>query len=580
MSMEKTKRQTLVSWFSLGILAALCGILAMLQYRWIGEVSRSERDKLQGDLQTSLYRLSREFNTEINGAAWALMPADEEIGRAGRDAAYAARYEQWKTRHRHNRLFRHIALAAPKGGLLLLRNLDLATGAFRASEWPVQWTGVREQILMRREGRPPGPFTQDEVSLFELPRFGNPAKDRSSRDTSEQEWLILDLDLDYVRRALLPELIQRHLTTNGKLDYHVEVVVKASPFNLIYPPDLPQSQRIGGQSDASVTLFEIFYSPDSRSTALAGGRTEEQSRGPGAGLVDSGRGRWQLLARRSGNTLDAVVSRARRLNLAVSAAILLLMLATAALLIRFTRRAQALAELEMNFVAGVSHEFRTPLTVIGTAAYNLRGRVAQNPSQVERYGELIQKEAQKLTALVEQVLKFAGAKAGHIIRQREQLSVESLIEESLQSSKAVLDEARCVVEKHIEPGLPSVFGDPVALKQVIENLLQNAAKYGADGERWIGVSASSAANREGSLLEIRVSDRGPGIPAEEQAQIFEPFFRGSRAVRNQIHGTGLGLNLVKRIVEAHRGTITVRSEPLKGAEFIVRIPLAEDGISA
>jgi signal transduction histidine kinase len=76
------------------------------------------------------------------------------------------------------------------------------------------------------------------------------------------------------------------------------------------------------------------------------------------------------------------------------------------------------------------------------------------------------------------------------------------------------------------------------------------------------------------MVEIRVADHGPGIPEDEQKHIFDPFFRGQRAFEDQVHGTGLGLNLVKKIVEAHGGTIRVKSEPMKGAEFIVRIPEA------
>jgi len=81
------------------------------------------------------------------------------------------------------------------------------------------------------------------------------------------------------------------------------------------------------------------------------------------------------------------------------------------------------------------------------------------------------------------------------------------------------------------------------------------------------------------MVEIRVADRGPGIPVEEQKHIFDPFFRGQRAVQDQVHGTGLGLNLVKKIVEAHGGTIRVKSEPMKGAEFIVHIPEAAAGVT-
>src|SRR5580700_9816333 len=132
----------------------------------------------------------------------------------------------------------------------------------------------------------------------------------------------------------------------------------------------------------------------------------------------------------------------------------------------------------------------------------------------------------------------------------------------MESSKAVFQGAGCAVETHIDPGLPLVMADPMALKQALQNLFNNAAKYGTGGANWIGVSASQANGDEKGMVEIRVADHGPGIPADEQEHIFEPFFRGRRAVQDQIHGTGLGLNLTKRIVEAHGGTIRVKSAPV------------------
>jgi len=121
----------------------------------------------------------------------------------------------------------------------------------------------------------------------------------------------------------------------------------------------------------------------------------------------------------------------------------------------------------MEFVAGVSHELRTPLTVIPTAAFNLRGKLSANPNQVERYGALIQKESDKLTAILEQVLRFAGVRTGRVIRGREPVSVESLIDDSLQSSKGILEETLCRVEKRIEPGLPLILGDSMALRHAL-----------------------------------------------------------------------------------------------------------------
>ena len=284
-----------------------------------------------------------------------------------------------------------------------------------------------------------------------------------------------------------------------------------------------------------------------------------------------------MFVRHRAGSLEAVVAQARWRNLAVTAGVLLLMMASVAALITYTRRAQKLADLQMDFVAGISHELRTPLTVIHTAAYNLRGKLAANPAQVERYGVLIQQESGRLKVLVEQVLRFSGATSRPRDSESRTALHPSMLEETLESVKAVFQEAGCVLETHIDPDLPLVMGDPMALKQALQNLLHNAAKYGAGESHWVGVSASRTGGEAKPAVEIRVADRGPGIPADEQAQIFEPFFRGRRALQDQIHGTGLGLNLAKKIVEAHGGSIQVKSAAMKGAEFIVRLPAAPAG---
>jgi signal transduction histidine kinase len=226
----------------------------------------------------------------------------------------------------------------------------------------------------------------------------------------------------------------------------------------------------------------------------------------------------------------------------------------------------------MNFVAGVSHELRTPLTVIRTAAYNLRGNLANQPGQVARYGALIQRESEKLSALVEQVLRYGNVTAGRVLQERVPLAIEELIESSVQEARISLEHQELVVEKRIEPGLPRVLADEVAMKHALRNLLDNALKYGTQANNWIGIVASVPQNGERSTVEIRIADRGPGIPPQELEHIFDSFFRGRRALQDQIHGTGLGLSLVRKIVEAHGGTVSVKSKQGEGVEFIVRIP--------
>ena len=176
--------------------------------------------------------------------------------------------------------------------------------------------------------------------------------------------------------------------------------------------------------------------------------------------------------RSQAGSLQALVERTRMRNIGVSVLILALLVATLTLLLRFSRQAQQLAELQMNFVAGISHELRTPLTVIRTAAFNLKGKVAGNPAQVQRYGGLIQEESERLNAMIEQVLRFAGTRAGHVIRERVPVGVETVLEDGLKSSRHSIEAAGGIVEKEIESGLPLILADESALRHAVQNLIK------------------------------------------------------------------------------------------------------------
>jgi len=583
--MDRIKRRASLSWAFLGLLAALCSVLAVLQYRWIGEVSRAERDRLQDALRSSLNRLSRDFNLILTTAAAALVPEPSQVEELGRAGAYSARYRQWDSAT-DAPIFRRIGVAVPQDGALLLETLDLRTGIFSSTEWPADWAGMRDRLQARLNGGPP-PDNSSEPALIEVPRMARmpsappmPGRPRMPGPAppriGEQDWLILELDLDYARSATLPNLIHQHLGFAGqaaaRTEYRAEVVVAADPSIVIYRSDAERG--VEETMDGAVSLFDINYADLFPRGGPERGRRLRQAFHRDEAFLDSGRGRWQLRVQHQAGSLDAIVSGARWRQLAVSAGILFLMVATGAVLVRYSRKSQQLAEQQISFVASVSHELRTPLTVIRTAAFNLRGRLASKPEQVEKYGKLIQQESEKLTGMVEQILRFASSRAGHVIREREPVAIEDLIEDGLGSNRAALEGARVVVDKQVEPALPLVLADELAMKHVLQNLLDNAMKYGLEGSNWIGISASKVADEKGDAVEIRVADRGPGIPAEEQEHIFDPFFRGRRALQDQVHGTGLGLNLVKKIVEAHGGSIHVRSQPANGTEFVVRIPAA------
>lgn len=572
--MKPLQRRAAVSWAAVALLAALCGIVAVLQYRWIGEISEAERQRLQEQLRDRLDALRTRFDQEISNACAALQPDSREMAQAGAEQAYAARVARLPRNRRA--MFRRIAIATPDGDTLNLALLDTAHGTFVPAAWPVEWNGMRERLFARMEGRPLPAASAASYALLEMPRFGP--------DRREQNWLIVELDTDSLRTVLLPDLLRRYLGQGGKSEYDAEVQVDTTPPTAIFESSL--TGHALHDPDGSIQLLQ-GPSPEPGAAPLGvrvplGRPPQHRLRGatPVAPRISPAGPGWTLLVRHKAGSLEALVEQTRLRNLALSAGLLLLIVATVTAMVRISRQAQQLAALQINFVAGVSHEFRTPLTVIRTAAYNLRGRLAARPEQVERYGNLIQHEAEKLQALVEQVLRFASVKAGVGVRRLEPVNVIELLEKSLESYEAAAGQSGTVFEKHLDAGLPPILADEVALQHALQNLVDNAVKYGAEGGNWVGISAMPVEDSSGTAVEIRVADRGPGIPPDEQRQIFDPFYRGRRAVTDQIHGTGLGLALAKNIVEAHGGSLAVDSEPGRGCEFIVRLPAQIDAEAA
>jgi len=576
MDFDKIKHRTWLSWAAVALLVALCAVLAGLQYRWIREVADAESYRLREDLQYRLNLLRRDLNAEVFAACYGYIPANWEIQKHGRNLAYLSQYRNRK--ESGDRVVRRMAVAVPDKLDLLLLFPDATETHLVPGNWPPEWAAMRESLIERLRGGP-APLNQSST-LVEFPRFGTDT--RWGPRFVEQEWLLLDLDADHIGHTLLSDMLNRYLGQDGNLEYDAEVVARANPAVTIYRSSTDSLRGTTWSPDASVDLLEIARpqsvasSPPSSLADSDSSQTVTRNVPPSNTAPEPGPNRalWTLRVHHHAGSLETIVAKGRRTNDLLAAGLLLLIFATTYALVRFSRRAQDLAELQMNFVAGVSHELRTPLTVIRTAAYNLRGDLATQPGQVARYGALIREQAEKLSALVEQVLRYGNARAGRVLLKRQPLAVLELIEAGLLAARNAAPTKEVVVEKRIEPDLPLILADRESMQHALQNLFENAMKYGLPGADWIGISAAPSKNGGPAAVEIRIADHGPGIPAEERQYIFDPFFRGQRPLNDQIHGTGLGLNLVKRIIEAHGGTVSLRDKSGPGAEFIVRIPVA------
>jgi signal transduction histidine kinase len=230
-----------------------------------------------------------------------------------------------------------------------------------------------------------------------------------------------------------------------------------------------------------------------------------------------------------------------------------------------------MARLKADFVANVSHDLKTPLSLIRMFAETLEmGRLADEPTRQEYY-RVITRESERLSRLIENVLDFSRIERGRRKYEIAPAAVEPLIRETLEAFGYVLSRQGFKVEVAIAPDLPEVPMDADAVGQALANLVDNAIKY--SGER---KSLKVEATVEAGHLALTVADEGIGIPREEQGRIFEKFYRVGRSETQGRRGSGVGLALVRHIAEAHGGRVTVESRPGAGSRFTLRFPLRRE----
>ena len=646
--------------FPLGIvlpvfLIGLVGVLATLQYRWLGQVSEAEREQLSRSLTQRAREFTEDFDRELTRLYFALQLSRQSVADQSW-TAFADAYDTWRRGARYPQVVRGIYLADWADNTLVLRAYDdggrrFADGPLPA--WPEALEPLRKQFEgggpeIHLPGPPPAAVRQPaqpgsgtlqvvamavssfaaDVPALVIPLVNPPGTGAvATRVASEAgqvhtsavfRWIdarrsavIVHLDDHYLSETVLPALATRHFPPDGGDAYrlavtapsgavkfqrgfergvtvdaaqadvamafftlrvdlvpdvmrHFETAVARSPAG---PPPASGGGAAAGRSP-NTAQYSFIIAADGRNSAAPGVRTRIQATRPA----------WTLLLQHAAGSLDAAVSRARLRNLWLSFTILGVLAVGMLLVVRNARRSEQLAARQMDFVATVSHELRTPLAVIRSAAQNLSAGVIADPAQARRYGELIDNEGRRLTDMVEQVMDYAGLEGQRRVRSPRAVDVLSVVEDVAASCRPACEAAGCTLEVDLgdpDEDVPAVMGDEAALGRVVANLITNAAKHGGDG-RWVGVRVSSCEVKNGREVQVTVSDRGRGIEAAELSRIFEPFRRGRHAVEQQVHGNGLGLSLVKRIVEAHGGRVAVTSTPGEGATFVVYLPASPE----
>lgn len=524
--------------------------------------------------------------------------------------------EQGAAEEQMQRLFRDFVGSKPVGSLVRKHLVGTPHGQVLNQEINQQTTttnGKRETQIRS---------TKSQTTVVQLRAFGPvdeslpglviPLERVTEELTVPRNYRIVQFDLAYIKHELFPALAAKHLASNGVHDYLYQVrSADNAKENLIYASEGISSdigpgkdQAFSNGGDVAESFFKVRFNPRDQiffKGAAGPNAIKQQSmavkvftsdpnlvHGSPSGefgdrlssvIKRNADGQWQLVIRHRAGSLEAAVATVRRRNLGISFGVLLLLSVSVGLIVLSSRRAQHLAEKQIEFVAGVSHELRTPLSVICSAAENLADGVVENRDQIKRYGTLIRDEGRRLTGMVEQVLEFAGAESGKQSYDLRPVAPERVIEDALAALHLSIQESGFEIEEQLANELPMVSADSAALSRALQNLISNALKYGGE-RRWLGLSARVIKHVMGEELQLAVADHGLGIAPEELPYIFDPFYRGKEVTAAQIHGNGLGLSLVKHIVEAHSGRITVESKMGEGSTFTIHLPVLREATSS
>ncbi len=227
-------------------------------------------------------------------------------------------------------------------------------------------------------------------------------------------------------------------------------------------------------------------------------------------------------------------------------------------------------EIRNDFVANVSHELKTPVGAISLLAEAIDD-AAEDEVAVRRFAQRMHKESGRLSALVQDIIELSRLQGTDVVRRGKPVDINAVISEAVDRNRLPAESKQIEILVGGSVRAP-VYGDSDLLMTAFRNLIDNAIRYASDGTR-VGVGVRS----KDGLVQVSVTDQGPGISAEEQERIFERFYRIDAARSRQTGGTGLGLSIVKHVVFNHGGEVTVWSQAGQGSTFTVRLPEMEAG---
>jgi signal transduction histidine kinase len=577
------------------VLLALLAVLATIQYRWLGEVSQAERERMREGLRTRATEFAQEFDGELTRTYLAFQVDGDRLD-ADAEATLRAAYSRWQSAAAAE-VVRDVYIAegrTPESATL--RRFDPVRGTVVPAAWPPELAVMRQRspiLPPPLPGLPPPMLLGDAIDatvpalVVPTPHVTRTTVDGQTAIFAQQaaggRVVIVVFDRERLRQQFLDPLVAKYFGVGSASEYLVTIASRAEPSTVIYTSGIPAVAP--GAADVSTGVFDVRMDALYR---LAPGRAANPGQPAPADRLSitilrrtpppdgrrllgaADQGAWEVRARHRSGSLEAIVAKSHRRNIAISLGVLGLLAASLVLALGAARRQQRLAQQQMEFVAAVSHELRTPLAVICSAGENLADGVVADSAQVKRYGALIQTEGRRLGDMVERVMEFAGISSSSTLRVRSAVDMSNLIAEATDALRLEARDRAITLDVESNGALPPVTGDVDALRSAVQNIVGNALKYSPLGAT---VYVSARVLGDGTpRVQIRVADRGLGIDAADLPHIFKPFYRGRRAVDAQVRGAGVGLSVVRHVIDAHGGSVAVDSRVGEGTTVVVELP--------
>jgi two-component system phosphate regulon sensor histidine kinase PhoR len=245
-----------------------------------------------------------------------------------------------------------------------------------------------------------------------------------------------------------------------------------------------------------------------------------------------------------------------------------IILATFALSLFFIIRQKKISEMKSDFLNNMTHEFKTPIATISLAADTITNpKVINDENSVRHFISMIKKENSRMNKKVETILQIASLDKKEIAFKFENISLHSVIERAVDTIEIQVHQKNGRIAQNLNASEPVIYGDNEHLTNLVNNLLDNALKYSPESP---DITVETRNNDRGVILSV--ADKGIGMSKSVQGKIFERFYRQSSGNVHDVKGFGLGLNYVRAIIDAHKGNVTVTSEPGKGSRFDVFLP--------